>query len=208
MDSLTGRVETITRDVSRVPSRVSTTVGLALLLSVFAFSVLQPVHADDPVFNTSKNISNNPGNANGPQIAVSGNNVYVAWRENSDIYFRASTNNGGTFGGTTNLSNNAGTSQAPRIAAFGDNVYVLWQDNTPGNNDIFFKKSANNGTSFGSLVNLSLDGFDSGGALSNLDLAAFSGGAYAVWQDDDDQAVTDIDMIFRKVYNNGTLGSK
>ncbi|MGH9878974.1 MAG: hypothetical protein ACRD5H_15195, partial [Nitrososphaerales archaeon] len=89
LDSLTGRVETITRSVPKVVSRVITTVGVALLLSVFTFSILQPVHADNPVFSPSKNLSSNPGNANSPMMATSGNNVYVVWRENNDIYFKA-----------------------------------------------------------------------------------------------------------------------
>jgi hypothetical protein len=161
------------------------------------------VHADDPVFNPSKNLSNNPGNANSPMMAVSGNHVYVVWRENNDIYFKASANNGGTFGSSINLSTNAGTSQAPRIAASGSFVYVLWQDNTPGNYEMFFKRSINNGTSFGSLVNLSNDAsYRSGGLLSHLDLAASDSNVYVVWQKDD-QSATEADILLRRSNDNG-----
>ena len=68
---------------------------------------------------------------------------------NIDIFFAASNNNGTSFGTPINLSNNTGCSFTPQIAASGNNVYVTWQDDTPGNDDIFFAASNNNGTSFG-----------------------------------------------------------
>ena len=43
------------------------------------------------------------------------------------------------------ISSSNGTSQLPQIAAQGNNVYVVWQDNTPGNYDIFFTHSSDNG---------------------------------------------------------------
>jgi hypothetical protein len=137
-------------------------------------------------------------------MAVSGNNVYVVWRENNDIYFKASTNNGGTFGSPINLSGNAGTSQAPHIAAAGDNVYVVWQDDTLGNFEIYFKRSINNGTSFSSPVtNLSNDAaFRSGGLLSHLDLAASDSSVYVVWQKDD-QSAANSEISFRRSNDNG-----
>ena len=100
------------------------------------------------------NVSNNTGSSENPQIATSGNNVYVTWEDttpagNLDIFFAASNNNGTSFGTPINLSNNTGNSEDPQIAASGNNVYVTWQDNTPGNIDIFFAASNNNGTSFG-----------------------------------------------------------
>ena len=104
-------------------------------------------------------MSNNTGNSSNPQIAASGNNVYVTWYDdtpgNSDIFFAVSNNNGISFGTPINLSNNTGGSSSPQIAAIGNNVYVTWEDDTPGNSDIFFAASNNNGTSFGTPINLS-----------------------------------------------------
>ena len=42
-----------------------------------------------------------------------------------------------------------------QIAVSGNNVYVIWEDDTPGDFDIFFAASNNNGTSFGTPINLS-----------------------------------------------------
>ena len=63
-------------------------------------------------FATPINISNNTGNSFNPQIATSGNNVYVTWEGgtpgNNDILFAVSNNNGTSFGTPINISNNTG----------------------------------------------------------------------------------------------------
>ena len=101
-------------------------------------------------------MSNNTGNSFRPQIATSGNNVYVTWDDtisgNADIFFAVSNNNGTSFGTPINLSNNTGFSQIPQIAVIGNNVYTTWQDTTPGNTDIFVITSAQ---PFGTPVNIS-----------------------------------------------------
>lgn len=62
------------------------------------------------------NLSNNPTTSEVPEkaTAVSGQNVYVIWRDNSpgnlDIFFRGSTDSGVSFGAIENLSNNPGDS--------------------------------------------------------------------------------------------------
>ena len=95
-------------------------------------------------FAPIRNLSNNNGTSQLPQIAAQGNNVYVVWQDNTtgnyDIFFKRSLSNGTKFN-ERNLSKNNGTSQLPQIAAQGNNVYVVWQDNTPGNYDILFKRS-------------------------------------------------------------------
>ena len=53
------------------------------------------------------------------------------------------------------LSNTAGSSSIPSIAVSGNNVYIVWFDNTPGNFEIFLRKSVNAGDIFGSTVNYS-----------------------------------------------------
>jgi hypothetical protein len=96
--------------------------------------------------STKTNI-NNTITESGQQknVAVSGNTVYVVWYDftpgNGEIFFKRSTNSGSTFSSAINLSNNAGDSFLPRIAVSGNTVYVVWQDFTPGNGEIFFRKS-------------------------------------------------------------------
>ena len=58
--------------------------------------LLQPAYADDKlIFKKIKNLSHNSGKSEDPQIAMSGNNVYVVWQDNTpgnfDIFFRRGT---------------------------------------------------------------------------------------------------------------------
>jgi hypothetical protein len=68
-----------------------------------------------------------------------------------------STDGGASFGSIVNLSNNGGSSFQPAITASINNVYVAWFDNTPGDSEIFYKKSTDRRVSFGSIVNLCND---------------------------------------------------
>jgi hypothetical protein len=79
-------------------------------------------------FGSTVNLSNNAGGSFNPAIAVSGNNVYVVWRDdtsgNFEILYRRSTDGGANFSITVNLSGNAGSSDAPSIAAV-NNLPIL-----------------------------------------------------------------------------------
>jgi hypothetical protein len=92
-------------------------------------------------FGKEINLSNNQGFSEHPQIAVSGNNVHVAWIDNSPsmastmtpenkrILFRNSNDEGNTFGKTITLSNTSNSeSYNQEIAAAANNVYVVWQE--------------------------------------------------------------------------------
>jgi hypothetical protein len=101
-------------------------------------------------FSKEINLSNNPGFSEHPQIAISGNNVYVVWiddtlspststgtttttttvtTKNKEILFRKSIDGGNTFDKVINLSNsNNADSYNQEIAAAEKNVYVVWQD--------------------------------------------------------------------------------
>ena len=66
-------------------------------------------------------------NRNAP-IAISGDNVYIAWwinkTGNDEVMFKASTDDGKTFGNKMNLSNSTNAeSQDAEIAAASNNVY-------------------------------------------------------------------------------------
>jgi hypothetical protein len=90
-------------------------------------------------FGKEINLSNNLGFSEHPQIAASGNNVYIVWidnspigasdAENKKILLRKSVDNGDTFGEASILSNNHSVDSINQeIAATGNNVYVVWQD--------------------------------------------------------------------------------
>lgn len=86
-------------------------------------------------FGKEINLSNNRGFSEHPQIAVSGDNIHIAWVDNSlttskEILYRKSTDGGKTFSDVVKLSNSSSSSDSDNleIAAAGNNVYAVWQD--------------------------------------------------------------------------------
>lgn len=149
------------------------------------------------------------GEATYAKVIVEGSNVYVAWserttQENLDVYFRASNDYGATFGSVINLSNNPAHAYDVEIAASGNDVYAIWRDFTPGNPDIFFKASNDNGTTFGSTINLS----NTAGWSANSRIVASEDNVYVVWDDPvrrtiDDVTIETSDIFFSVSNNNG-----
>jgi hypothetical protein len=87
------------------------------------------------------------------------------------------------FENATNLTNNPMDSVYGQVAAWNNNVYMLWQDSIPSdytNYDIFIKSSNDNGTTFGSSVNLS----NNSGFSEHPQIAAYDNNVYAIWADD------------------------
>ena len=102
-------------------------------------------------------------------IAISGNNVYIAWWSNKtgndEVMFRASTDNGVTFGNKINLSNTTeADSQDAEIAASGNKVYVTWWERNQTSEEPVLRISNNNGGTFGPILKLASNGTIGGGA--------------------------------------------
>jgi hypothetical protein len=94
-------------------------------------------------------------------IFTSGNNVYVSWSSNKtgesfEIMFRASADDGKTFGAKINLSNTPRVDSInPSIAASGNNVYVSWWERAnKTSNEPVLRISSDNGKTFGPIMHL------------------------------------------------------
>ncbi|MFL6492341.1 MAG: sialidase family protein, partial [Nitrososphaera sp.] len=155
------------------------------------------------VFENATNLTNNPLDSVYGQVAAWNNNVYVLWEEsmpsdyrNYDIFIKNSVDNGSTFGSPVNLSNNSGFSEHPQIAAYNNNVYAIWADNTSGNREVLFIRSEDNGSSFGTIKNLSNSTSDS----FNQEIAVFGDHVYVIWLD---QAEGDDAKILLKASDDG-----
>ncbi len=167
------------------------------------------VNAVDLTFAGTLNLSNDPAASELPRLATAGSNVYVVWLNNTsgnpDILFRASNNDGTSFGPVINLSNALlnGFSSSPQIAAAGSNVYVVWEDNSTGNEDVFFRASTNNGAGFGTITNLSSESRDS----QFPQIAASGANVFVTWQNlvtgSCGAGCTPIDVFFRNSTNSG-----
>src|SRR5919107_3179980 len=96
-------------------------------------------------------------------IATSGDNAYITWWSNKtgneEVMFRASTDNGATFGDKINLSNTtAADSDDAEIAASGDSGYVTWWERNETSDTPVARVSNNNGATFGPMLMLATNG--------------------------------------------------
>jgi hypothetical protein len=160
------------------------------------FDILFSKSADGgSTFSKPINISKSQKDAGYPELAVSGNNVYVTWTKtmegnNYDILFSKSNDSGQTFDNPVNISNDPGASGWPQIAVAGD-VYVSWVDNTPGNFNIYIAKSIDDGKNFETPVNISNTPSES---WYNR-MAVSPNTVYMVWQEADQ---ANHDVVFAK----------
>jgi len=144
----------------------------------------KPSLATGTKFKAVRNLSNNSGTSQLPQITSQGTNVYVAWQDNTtgnyDIFFKRSPN-GGTGFRSVNIMNKEGNSIYPKLTAQGSNIYVVWQNNSTGNYDVYFQPFNSNGTKFKSVRNLS----NNNGTSQLPQVAASANDVYVIWKDDE-----------------------
>lgn len=142
--------------------------------------ILFRASADDgvtfsPDISEDPKVINIPGaNTKDPQVASSGNNVYIIWEQQSKIKFAKSTDNGSTFSIPVNLGNTLLFSGKPQISTTGANVYVAWQDGLA----ITFAGSKNNGQDFVNSAKSIGDVFSD----SSPQIASTGDNVHIVWQ--------------------------
>jgi hypothetical protein len=89
-----------------------------------------------------------------PVIATySNNSIYVAWIQHLigdwDIFFKKSTNGGGSWAANRRITWTPGTSISPGMATDSDNkIHVAWIDSTSGEYELYYNKSTNGGTTW------------------------------------------------------------
>ncbi|MFA5011669.1 MAG: exo-alpha-sialidase [Ignavibacteria bacterium] len=97
-------------------------------------------------------LTNNNAGSYIPSITVSGkliNVVWYDWRDdNNEIYYKRSTDGGTNWGADTRLTNNTDDSHSPSIAVSDTPINVVWCDWRDGNAEIYYKRSADGGTTW------------------------------------------------------------
>lgn len=112
-------------------------------------------------FSMPINLSNNTEFSERPQIAVSDNGIFIIWadeidKNNKEIMFTKSLDNGATFSKVINISNTLKNSNRQEISAYNKNVYIVWQDTQQNNTNssIMFKSSIDGGNTFNNSIEL------------------------------------------------------
>jgi subtilisin family serine protease len=143
-------------------------------------------------FGSAIRITTNTGLSELPSVAAVGNYVYIAWEDSTpvtgsgssyEVWFRASSNSGASFGSPVRISTNMGSSDHPSVTADGSNVYVAWADNTPvsgsgGDFEVWLRASSNNGAAFGSAIRISTN---TGSSIHPS--ATYVSYVYVAWED-------------------------
>jgi len=89
-----------------------------------------------------------------PVIAAdSSGRLHVVWRDdssgNAEIYYKKSSNRGTTWETNKRLTWTSGISEVPAIGVDSSGyLHVVWVDNTPGNTEIYYKKSTDAGVTW------------------------------------------------------------
>jgi hypothetical protein len=150
---------------------------------------------------TTKRLTYTSGSSVSPAIATDSNNhIHVVWHEgvpgSYEIYYKKSTN-GGTSWSTKRLTYNSGDSYSPAITVDSNNqIHVAWTDRTPGNWEIYYKKSTNGGATW-TAKRLTYNS----GSSSNPAIAAGSNNhIQVVWED---KTHGNTEIYYKKSTNGG-----
>jgi BNR repeat-like domain len=121
-----------------------------------------------------------------PVIGVdSSGGLHVFWADdpagNSEIYCRKSTDGGDTWTASQRLTWTAGYSFVPAMAVDSSHhLHVVWSDGTPGNQEIYHKKSTDGGATWTTGQRIT---WNAGSSINPKIGADSSGNLYVVWQD-------------------------
>jgi predicted neuraminidase len=138
-----------------------------------------------------------------PAIAVgSSGHLYMVWQDdtpgNEEIYYSKSVDGGATWSSAQRLTWTALFSGVPAIIVDSSGyLHIVWYDSTPGNNEIYYKKSTNGGANWTSAQRLT---YALGGSMWPAIAVDSSGPLHLVWADN---KLGDFDIYYRKTLDGG-----
>ena len=160
-------------------------------------------HSLDNGTNWSENIrlTNNSSSSEHPSVAVSGNEIHVVWEDNRDgnqeIYYKRSLDNGANWSDDVRLTNNSENSYSPSIGVANSKVYIVWIDSRTGNDEIFFKRSLDNGTNWSEDYRLT----EFTTSKMNSSIAVAGSNVHLVWREIRDN---NYEIYYKHSLDNGT----
>jgi hypothetical protein len=135
-------------------------------------------------FGEPINISNSEGSSSSPQVAASGDNIFVVWQESgaaNDVFLAFSADGGSTFSEPVNVSNTTEDfSTSPQVALSEDSVSVVWQEDSSENLEVLFASGDIADPDFEQVVNVSNTTDDS---VSPQIALSDDGSIFVAWQE-------------------------
>ena len=180
-----------------------------LIITALGFFLFAQVAQAD--WTPAKRLSLTSGFSAYPAIGVdSSGSLHVVWNEemsgSSEIFHKKSSDGGATWTTSIRMTWTSGASQVPAIAVGSSgNLYVVWQDDTPGNAEVYYKKSTDGGATWTSGKRLSFTPADSRDPAIAFDS---SGNLHLVWWED---TRANSEIYYRKSTDEGatwTSGKK
>ena len=119
----------------------------------YARSLDTGLHWEEPV-----RISEGPDSSLIASVAVEGEHVRVVWSKASngiyEVYLRQSSDAGASWGEEQQLTDTNNRAHNASITSTGDTLYLTWLDHAPGTSEVFFMRSIDGGSSWGSVQRL------------------------------------------------------
>jgi BNR repeat-like domain len=143
-----------------------------------------------------------------PDIAVDAvGNPHVVWERLMDghyeVFYRKSTDGGTTWLASQRLTWNSGDSMEPVIAVDSTgSLHVAWYDYTPGNYEVYYRKSKDGGATWSAGKRLTWTSFDSYEVSLALDL---SDNPHVVWYED--TPAGNYEIYYKRSKDGGTTWS-
>jgi len=138
-------------------------------------------------WTAAKRLTWTPGASNSAAIAIdSMGRLHVVWNDgtpgNYEIYYKKSTNGGSTWTTTQRLTWTAEDSYGPAIAVdLSDRIHVVWEDATPGDYEVYHKRSTDGGETWSTSKRLT---WLAGQSRSPKTAVDSSGLLHVAWCDD------------------------
>jgi hypothetical protein len=117
---------------------------------------------------------------------VSSDTIHIVWFDqtpgNLEIYHKRTTDGGTSWSPAKRLTWTSGDSRVPAIAIdSGNSIHVAWQDYTPGNYEIYYKRSSDGGATWSVVKRLT---WTSGNSYSPAIAIDSSNTIHVAWDDD------------------------
>jgi hypothetical protein len=155
----------------------------------------------------TKRLTWNAGMSVSPAIALDSiNTIHVFWDDsttgNHEIYYKKSTDGGSTWGIAKRLTWNSGMSYSPVVVLdSSDNMNMVWYDITPGNFEIYFRRSIDGGTNWSAATRIT---WNTGSSFASDIAVDASGHINVAWEDD---TPGNYEIYFKRSTNGGVSWS-
>jgi hypothetical protein len=141
-----------------------------------------------------------------PALGIDSNgHIHVVWADstpgNTELYYKKSTSGGTTWSATKRLTWNSGISNTNKGCLgvdSNDHIHIVWSDKSPGNYQIYYKRSESGGDAWTSSKKLTWNSNDSSTPSIVFDS---SNNIHVVFHDGPSE---NRDIYYKKSANNGS----